>query len=102
MPGQAKTRNISNETWISASDTIGGATPADVHTGYRHPDSRQISNELRGDEKHGLAAVGADPTHAYTVENGHKIFDADKGTRGKSGVDRENVPGAETVAAERY
>jgi hypothetical protein len=42
------------------------------------------------------------PIRRMRIENGHKIFDADKGTRGKSGVDKENVPGAERVAAERY
>ncbi|RDW60112.1 hypothetical protein BP5796_11718 [Coleophoma crateriformis] len=47
VPGQAMNPNISKETWTSASDTIGGATSADVHTGYGLPEG-QASTELHG------------------------------------------------------
>ncbi|KUJ20881.1 uncharacterized protein LY89DRAFT_638532 [Mollisia scopiformis] len=98
IPGQAMNPNISKETWTSASDTIGGATSADVHTGYGHPGSGQTSNELHGvrkKEKNGLAGVGADPTNTFR-ERGQDI-DFPKGTKGKSGTleERQNVPGAE-------
>jgi hypothetical protein len=81
-----------------------------VHTGYGHPGSGQTSNELHGDgkrEKSGLAGVGADlkdPVRERALDT-----DAPTGTRGKSGLNRENIPGAEErepesaerVAAER-
>ena len=49
IPGQAMNPNISKETWTSAQDTIGGATSADVHTGYGHPGSGQTGKEIHGD-----------------------------------------------------
>ncbi len=81
-----------------------------MHTGYGHPGSGQTSNELRGDgrkEKSGLAGVGADsrdPVRERALDT-----DAPAGTRGKSGENREDIPGAEerapvsteVIAAER-
>lgn len=113
IPGQAMNPNISKETWTSAQDTIGGATSADVHTGYGHPGSGQTSKELHGDgnfpgkrEKKGLAGVGADQSDVFR-ERGQNI-DFPTGTKGKSGVNREGIVGveerlpesAESVAAE--
>ncbi|KAE9379296.1 hypothetical protein N431DRAFT_478347 [Stipitochalara longipes BDJ] len=110
VPGQANNPNISKETWTSAQDTIGGATSADVHTGYGHPGGGQTSQELHGrrkKERTGLSGVGADQSDPVR-ERGLDI-DVEKGSRGKSGNDRkdilgaeEKIPeGAETVAAER-
>lgn len=96
IPGQANNPDISKDTWTSAQDTIGGATSADVHTGLGHPGSGQTSNELRGDgrkDRNGLTGVGADQTDSFR-ERGLDI-DHPKGTRGKSGENREDIPGAE-------
>jgi len=110
IPGQANNPNISKETWTSAQDTIGGATSADVHTGYGHPGSGQTSIELHGKrkkERSGLTGVGANSGDPIR-ERGFDI-DAPKGTRGKSGENRQDILGAEervpesaeAVAAER-
>jgi hypothetical protein len=81
-----------------------------VHTGYGHPGSGQTSNELHGTrkkERSGLAGVGADLSDPIR-ERGLDV-DVPKGTRGKSGADRQDILGAEErepvsaegVAAER-
>lgn len=71
-----------------------------MHTGLGHPGSGQTSKELHGDgnypgkrEKQGLAGVGADQTDSFR----ERALDIDhpKGTRGKSGENREDIPGAE-------
>ncbi|KAJ9664111.1 hypothetical protein H2201_005351 [Coniosporium apollinis] len=61
----------------SASDTLGGATSADVHTGLGHPGQGQTSTELRHDgshgrkkQGHGLVGVGASG-----VGNASKLVD---------------------------
>ena len=110
VPGQANNPNISKENWTSAQDTVGGAISADVPTGYGHPGSGLTSQELHGTgkkERSGLSGVGADQSDPVR-ESGLDV-DLPEGTRGKSGVDRqdilgadERVPeGAEAVAAER-
>ena len=98
--------NISKETWTSAQDTIGGAASADVHTGYGHPGSCQTSKELHGGgnfpgkrEKQGLAGVGADQSGVFRERRQDIDFPA--GTKGKSGVNREDIPGAEGKLPER-
>lgn len=109
-PGQANNPNISKETWTSASDTIGGATSADVHTGYGHPGQGQTSSELHDSTAkggRGLAGVGADQSD--TVRARGEDIDFPKGTKGYSGQNRENIQGAderlpqsaESVASER-
>lgn len=97
----------------SASDTIGGATSADVSTGLGHPGSGQTSRELRHDggktQGSGLEGVGAtanqstinphDPVHA-----GQRALDKDEAVIGRSDVPgaHERLPeGAESVASER-
>ena len=109
VPGQANNPNISKETWTSAQDTIGGATSADIHTGYGHPGSGQTSQELHGGgkERSGLSGVGANKSDPVR-ERGLDV-NVPKGTRGKSGIDRQDILGAEervsesaeTIAAER-
>jgi hypothetical protein len=100
IPGQAMNPNISKETRTSAQDTIGGATSADVHSGYGHPGSGQTSKELHGDgnfpgkrEKNGLAGVGANQSDVFR-EWGQDI-DFPTGTKAKSSVNREDIVGAE-------
>lgn len=81
-----------------------------MHTGYGHPGSGQTSQELHGrrkKERSGLIGVGADKSDPIR-ERGLDI-DVEKGTRGKNGVDRQDILGAEervpesaeAVAAER-
>jgi hypothetical protein len=81
-----------------------------VHTGYGHPGSGQTSSELHGrrkKERSGLAGVGADPRDP--IRERALDIDVPKGTRGKSGANRQDIPGAEErepvsaegVAAER-
>ena len=74
IPSQAENESAlqsedKESTYTSASDTLGGSTSADVHTGLGHPGSGQTSSELRHDGEHhrknagghggGLAGVGA-------------------------------------------
>ncbi len=97
-----------------ASDTINGASSADVHQGLGLPVQGQSSQELRGSgfakgrkEGTGLAGVGADQGDSFR-ERGLDV-NGPTGTRGKSGQNRENIlgvedrepVGAEAVAAER-
>ncbi|PMD34056.1 hypothetical protein L207DRAFT_437584 [Hyaloscypha variabilis F] len=96
IPGQANNPNISKETWTSAQDTIGGATSADVHTGYGHPGIGETSQELHGSgkkERSGLSGVGADQSDR--VRDRGLDVDVEKGSRGKSGNDRQDILGAE-------
>ncbi len=109
-PGQGNNPNIAKETWTSASDTIGGATSADVHTGLGHPGSGQTSSELRSgnSERAGLEGRGVAGGDSF-AERGLDT-DRSKGVRGYGGEtdnrgeilgaeEREPV-GAEEVAAE--
>ncbi|KAL9099130.1 MAG: hypothetical protein Q9163_005324 [Psora crenata] len=104
-------RHGKESTKTSASDTLGGATSADVHKGMGHPGQGMTSKELKHDgnqtaskEGSGLASVGASGTassnqmadartepnvRAYDQEDGHLA-----GQRG--GADKQ--PGA----AERH
>ncbi|KAG9233449.1 hypothetical protein BJ875DRAFT_464127 [Amylocarpus encephaloides] len=110
IPGQALNPDISKETWTKASDTLGGATSADVHMGLGHPGQGQSSNELHGTgkkEKSGLAGVGADQSD--TVRERGQDIDFPKGSKGYSGENRQDIQGAdervpagaEEVASER-
>lgn len=75
----------------SASDTLGGATSADVHTGLGHPGQGQSSSELRdGSTKGaGLVGVGASgaPAHANQVDA------RDPGFADQRGLDRDDAAG---------
>lgn len=96
-----------------ASDTIGGATSADVSTGLGHPGAGQTSRELRHDggksQGSGLEGVGAtvnqssinphDPVHAN-----QRALDNDDAVVGRSDVPgaHERLPeNAEQVASEK-
>jgi hypothetical protein len=107
VPGQAFNPEIENRT--EASDTIIGATSADVHQGYGHPGEGMTSQEQHGKHKHvgagleGVGASGSDPIRERGLDKDHEV-----GTRGKT-EDVENMPAAsemlptsaEEVAAER-
>jgi hypothetical protein len=112
IPGQYQDPNIASDVQTRGDETIPGATSRDVHKGIGQPIYGQSSRQLRhgekkGRHKHGLVGVGADPRNP--VRERALDIDVPKGTRGKSGVNRQNVPGAEerlpetaeTVAAER-
>lgn len=116
IPGQANNPDATSRT--AASDTIGGSTSADVHTGLGHPGSGQTSTELRHGGEHtatksrgagveglGVGPKGVDREMAKLGEE--RGFDA-HGSRTErehntSLPGAENVPGAtaEDVAAER-
>ena len=56
VPGQADNPDVERShgkesTKTSASDTLGGSTSADVHTGLGHPGQGQTSSELRDADK---------------------------------------------------
>ncbi|KAM0340754.1 hypothetical protein ACHAPU_010345 [Fusarium lateritium] len=101
---------IPAEGAVSASDTLGGVTSADVHTGLGKPESGQTSQELHGRGKKnrsGLEGVGAnasDPIHDKGADRDHPT-----NYRGKGGENAVNYPGAaerepakaEDVASER-
>ncbi|KAG0652436.1 hypothetical protein D0Z07_1375 [Hyphodiscus hymeniophilus] len=113
-PGQADNPEMDTESRTSAADTINGASSADVHQGLGLPVQGQSSQQLHGSgltkgakEGNGLIGVGAiasDPVRERGLDN-----DIPKGTRGKSGENREDIlgaeerepVGAEAVAAER-
>ncbi|KAK7706043.1 hypothetical protein SLS57_009824 [Botryosphaeria dothidea] len=101
----------------SATESLGGATSGDVHTGLGHPGQGQTSVEQRHDGQHGrkkqgtgLVGVGATNT-AGQVNHHDPGFasqrgldkDVQTGTRGTVGgpAAEERLPeSAETVAAE--
>lgn len=68
-----------------------------MHTGIGHPGSGQTSNELHGTEKKERSGVagrgGSDGTD--TVRERGQDIDFPKGTKGYSGVNREDIQGAE-------
>jgi hypothetical protein len=102
-----------------ASDTIGGATSADVHTGLGHPGSGQTSTELRHDGQHtrknpgqgGAEGVGGAAREFKTVDEhdpkfaNHRALDKDEAEVGRGNIggpaaqEREPVS-ASAVAAE--
>ncbi|KAH7009996.1 hypothetical protein EDB80DRAFT_416788 [Ilyonectria destructans] len=107
IPGQALNPDMQNGT--SATQTLPGATSADVHQGYGHPGEGMTSKELHGGKrKHagaGLEGVGAsssDPIHERGFDSDHE-----KGQRTTSGdteewqVAEERIPvTAEELASE--
>ncbi|KAJ4132622.1 hypothetical protein NW754_015439 [Fusarium falciforme] len=89
------------EGGVSASDTLQGATSADVHTGLGHPGSGMTSQEEHGGKRKkvgaGLEGVGAsltDPIHDKGADREHETD-----YRGKGGEAAANYPGAEERVA---
>lgn len=100
IPGQANNPNISKETWTDAQSTITGATSADVNTGIGKPVAGETSAELHdgSHERAGLTGVGAnkeDPIKKRGLDEAHP-----KGSIGNSGVNRENLKGADEKVPE--
>ena len=98
--GQAANPDAPAESQTSASDTISGASSADVHQGLGLPIQGQSSQQLHGSgvskgakEGNGLIGVGANASDSVR-ERGLDI-DVPKGSRGKSGEDRQDILGAE-------
>jgi len=113
-PAQAENADVATEARTFASDTINGFSSSDVHQGLGMPVQGQSSSQVRGSgltkgakEGNGLMGVGADPRDPVRERGLDK--EVPKGTRGKSGENREDIPGAEErepvgaeqVAAER-
>jgi len=80
-----------------ASDTIVGATSADVHTGYGHPGQGQSSRELRHDggrgQAGGLEAVGGSGAQAHGLVDkrlpehaDQRVIGSDKAQTGQGNV----------------
>ncbi|TKA71872.1 hypothetical protein B0A49_00840 [Cryomyces minteri] len=98
----------------SASDTLGGATSADVHTGYGHPGQGQTSSELHGRKRDGagLEGVGASGVPSAKLVDAHdpehvdqRAADRDDAVVGRGSVGgdsaQDRVPeSADTVARE--
>lgn len=95
IPGENMNPDIASEVRTPANEAMSGATSGDVHRGLGQPVWGQSSHELRGDGKgkHGLAGVGADPRDS--VRERALDIDTPKDTRGKGGISRYNIPGAE-------
>ncbi len=75
-----------------------------MHTGYGHPGQGQTSQELRNKthERAGVMGVGGSDGRDTVRERAQDI-DFPKGTKGKSGINRHDIPGAkerEPVSAE--
>lgn len=95
------------ENRASAADTITGATSKDVHTGYGHPGSGQVSaDDRRKNPGSGLEGVGANPSDPM-VERGLDR-DHEPGPRSKKSANvnlegaNDRVPtSAEELASER-
>lgn len=79
VPGQADNDAVlrshgKESTQTTASSTLGGATSADVHTGFGHPGQGQTSSELR----HGGPTSKKDPvgsTFASGAPSGNMMAD---------------------------
>jgi hypothetical protein len=94
----------------ATSDTITGATSAEVHTGYGHPGQGQTSQELHGGgkkERSGLTGVGADQGDAFREQGldrdhlkGGKAENAKDGEEVGVGAQERTPVGAEEVADE--
>ena len=101
------------EEQTAASDTIGGATSGDVHTGLGHPGSGMSSREERHDDNRGgLQGVGATTTEFKTVDardpdmKHHRALDNDdaevgRGTVGGPAAEEREPVSAEQVASGR-
>lgn len=92
------------DTTTSALDTLGGATSADVHTGYGHPGSGQTSSEIRHEGKSGrdrerLGLVGQAGGSGVTGEESIDIKRLQKDHQGGHITEREHnvsLDGAES------
>lgn len=107
------TPNDPQQNQYSASSTIGGATSADVHTGYGHPGNQQTGIEKAHEGKHtskregaGLEGVGTgeglDSKQAKDLQSDHTQTGPANVRGGTLAGAEEAIPAtAEDVAAER-
>ena len=117
-PGQANNEDTlrshgKESTYTSASDTLGGATSADVHTGYGHPGQGQVASDTDRKNRQGLAGVGASGVASSGQGVDERLNPSQRGldreSGGLAGKKDTEAPGAEerfpesaeTVAAER-
>lgn len=111
IPGQADNADSSETT--SASDTLGGATSADVHTGLGHPGSGMGSAEERHDGKtkrardnqglQGKAEGGSGLTGDANAEAASLLKDHKSGhqTENEHNVSLDGAESKEPVGAEQ-
>ena len=117
-PGQANNDDVlrghgKESTKVSASDTIGGATSADVHTGYGHPGQGQTGADNQHGRGGGLAGVGASGLQAELGGVDERLDPSQRGIE-KEGAQKKDTVGdfapsaserlpvsADEVAAER-
>lgn len=96
-----------------ASETISGATSADVHTGYGHPGQGQTSSELRHDKSGGQGltgltstgtsndkTAGRDPAFANQRNLEEDVPTGQRGTVGGPAAQEREPETADRVAAE--
>ncbi|KAI9817449.1 MAG: hypothetical protein M1827_001059 [Pycnora praestabilis] len=123
VPGQALNEDASNnepEAQTSASETLGGTTSSEVHTGYGHPGQGMSSAERHHDgkshrEKQGAGLVGVGAVGAPATNNpetgrdneGQRALNKDEAVTGRGDKGGEygagempNV-GADEVASEQ-
>ena len=80
VPGQANNPDVERShgkesTKTSASDTLGGATSADVHTGLGHPGQGQTSSELRQGTEGTSKKEAGGQTFASGAPSGNMMVD---------------------------
>ncbi|PKS12976.1 hypothetical protein jhhlp_000317 [Lomentospora prolificans] len=86
-PGQAFNPQMEQSTRTEASDTLRGATSADVHQGWGHPGQGTTAKDFQGGhgDRTGLTGVGAnksDPIRERRLDR-----DVPAGSRGKQNPD---------------
>ncbi|KAI6780557.1 uncharacterized protein J7T54_000197 [Emericellopsis cladophorae] len=106
-PNPVDETSTENSAVPKASDTLGGATSAEVHQGLGHPGSGQTSQELHGTHKKdrsGLTGVGAnltDPQHQQHHDRPYETGKTGKGSSDYPAAEDQLPTSAEQVASER-
>ena len=78
VPGQANNDDVlrahgKESTKVNASDTLGGATSADVHTGYGHPGQGQTAADNKHGREGGLIGAGASGAQSTLGQTDQKL-----------------------------
>ena len=78
IPGQANNDDVlrghgKESTKVNASDTLGGATSADVHTGYGHPGQGQTAADNKHGREGGLIGAGASGAQSTLGQTDQKL-----------------------------
>ena len=111
VPAQALNASLDSSSQTRTTDTLPGATSADLHTGHGKPIQGQENREMHGKRENkregaGLEGIGASVGVDMARQKGADLPDGvEPGTRGKASADypsaSERLPeSAETVAAE--